>query len=1611
MKTFRALLFIVITAMAIVANAQTTQLAFPGADGYAKYTTGGRGGKVYYVTRLDDCSDNNLVPGTLRWALRTGDDTPRTILFNTCGTIYLTSKLKSNHPNVSILGQTAPGGGICITGYPLVINNRNYILRHLRFRAGEIPALEDDGNNSFSGVDIENAENVILDHCSVTWSMEECLTMFDNDNTTVQYCIVGEGLYHSYNVKTTGESSGRAFAMQWGGEHATMHHTLITNCAGRAPRMNGVREANAWLPGANGKKHAHDVNLDAEFVNNVLYNFTTGGTSYYGGEFYSDLFANAPEGTDAYGRVYMINNYYRPGPTTKLQNSSNRYFMNPSGDTDNKIGQWYLSGNKFETNGYYQPSNSNWSNTSLEQVNIDNVKALNLSSSMKEKHVMKQLPYQLSGYVAESADEAFLKVTNAQNGAGASLPRYDEVDTRLLNEASGRINGYTPFTGSRASNASSRPGIIDAPEDVVLKNGHDPLTINGHDYTCYPFLGVKTGDKWVEDADADGMPDAYETANGLDPQNPSDANIVAQNGYTNLENFLNAIADGALRMADYMTADTQQELGLAVRKDNITVTFATDGAEGTAPAPVTVAYGGALTMPASNTSLYKQGYTITGWSDGNMTFDFGKTYEGFFIDDVTLRPIFTKNIAELPQRNDEVTVTWDFTVPQAPKLEGCGIFVTQASVNATSIDVPMRYDGAAITTPASDGAVAQVVYANGTNQKIAATSDNLQITITDPASITKVIVVLPYTFDPTGITFHSPSVAAGTNFELAYFTNETDASKTDIPLTADWMQWQAQQQRIATRNSIDPVADNGTYYVASTEPGYDANVAGTTVTGPIVNQLNRVAIFVKDVAVIRTFVSGSCYDNGKSKDRVLLTAYPADGSDKIEAFNTHPLDKATLWSESFDVELDPEMSYMVVFSSINGYDMMLAAVKLFDKTAASASEGDGNIQWIWETEHNVEAVVEPAKIAEATQASFVGASSKGASSGTAWLRFPTITTPSDDYCISYTYTPAPGVSFTPQTVTFDNSAASECDFNVVMVIGDATPITVKTGEHVSNTAAASPTKFTYTVNAEATRQPVTLKIYPYNIVANKAFRLSHITISGRYDSKVQKHSFLTQVSPENAGAVMQTPKGSNLAEGTKVNLTATAASGYEFVNWTNLAGDVVDTNAEFVYTIGSADEVLTANFYSFLDSPVFTDGPFQAEVHDADELITALKGAAASHADRFRIFLHNGTYDFGTTAMTSVPKNTSLVGESQDGVIILNNPGPVESNYQERTPVLFIGEGQDNVYMQDVTVCQQRDWQTKVSTGQALAIRQRSKQAVYKNVTMQGVQDTYYLNKAEGTAYFEDCTIAGNVDYIYGDGTMWFEHCTMQHVGTGGYIVAPNTKPGYLGIVFNECRIEAENAGYYLGRPWDDSPAATFLLTTFTKLPNAVGWAKMTDGLTVRFHEYGSLDADGKALDLSRRSIAACNAAQGSDNPVIDAATAATYTLANVLPGWDPQALAEQVIAPQPFISKEKKQLTWTASEGAYGYAVIKNGAVIDFTSSCFYDLDDVEATYTLRALNFMGGLGIASAPAVDGWIDGISDIRSDDSCLDSIYNIAGQKVTSAHRGIVIINGSKFIKR
>jgi len=391
--------------------AQGQQPAFPGAEGFGKNASGGRGGRVIEVTSLKDMDRyGSVYPGTLREALNTAGVDPITIIFRVSGIIGLVSELKSGRSNMTIAGQTAPGDGICIKDASIKLSGNNLIIRYLRFRPG------DDLKLQVSGLNIENAKNVIVDHCSFSWAIEENATFYDNKYTTVQWCILSESLYDSYHSK-----GPRGYAGQWGGQYASYHHNLIAHNQSRSPRINGSR--------------AHDTVALVDFRNNVIFNWGNSG-AIYGGEMEID----APA---ALCHTNMINNYYKPGPGT----DSDLRFCRPTyvteGNTAYGYGQWYLSGNYMEgvTGGM---NDNNWLGVRTDAVgDTSNIKS--------------DTEFEVSAITTYTAYEAFDSVLAY---AGAVRPVRDSVDLRIIGEAKGEID----ITGGGALGAES--GLIDSQSEV-----------------------------------------------------------------------------------------------------------------------------------------------------------------------------------------------------------------------------------------------------------------------------------------------------------------------------------------------------------------------------------------------------------------------------------------------------------------------------------------------------------------------------------------------------------------------------------------------------------------------------------------------------------------------------------------------------------------------------------------------------------------------------------------------------------------------------------------------------------------------------------------------------------------------------------------------------------------------------------------------------------------------------------------------------------------------------------------------------------------------------------------------------------------------------------------
>lgn len=480
---------------AYTAKSQTLP-AFPGAEGFGMYTTGGRGGKVYHVTTLEDNGKTSL-KGSLRWA--NAQAGPRIIVFDVSGTIFLKSALKINE-NTTIEGQTAPGDGICIADYPVTLNS-NTITRYLRFRLGNRQVAHHEGDG-LGGMDLHD---VMVDHCSVSWSIDECLSVYGSKNLTVQWCLVGQSL------KNAGHSKGaHGYGGNWGGSGATYHHNLLAHHESRVPRL--------------GPRQGTQTDERMDLRNNVFYNWA--GNGCYGGEGMN---------------VNIVNNYYKVGPATLKRSALiqrriagigirtteyTHHGTNKANEWDKMWHVWgdfYVRGNV--NSAHADVTKDNWTYGIYNQ--IDNSKVDNTYTQRTKDTICSTTPLAFYPVTTETAYEAYDKVLAY---AGASLHR-DAVDRLLADDVR---NGTATYTGK---GNGKTPGIINSQNDMKPTDA-------GEDWTPWPTLQQGLS---PTDTDGDGMPDEWETANGCDPT-IDDAAMLAANGYANIENYANSV------VADITTA-------------------------------------------------------------------------------------------------------------------------------------------------------------------------------------------------------------------------------------------------------------------------------------------------------------------------------------------------------------------------------------------------------------------------------------------------------------------------------------------------------------------------------------------------------------------------------------------------------------------------------------------------------------------------------------------------------------------------------------------------------------------------------------------------------------------------------------------------------------------------------------------------------------------------------------------------------------------------------------------------------------------------------------------------------------------------------------------------
>lgn len=461
--------------------------AFPGAEGGGAYSFGGRGGKVIVVTSLADSG-----PGTLREACEQGG--ARIVVFNVAGIIRLKTPLIIRAPYITIAGQSAPGDGVCVAGESVWINTHDVIIRFMRFRRGETwVGRRDDaiGGNPIG--------NIMVDHVSASWGLDENMSMYRhmyNDSTgkameeklgtvniTIQNSIFSEAL----------DTWNHAFGSTLGGENCTFMRNLWADNAGRNPSIgwNGV----------------------FNFANNVVFNWVHRST----------------DGGDYKAMYNIINNYYKPGPLTPKDSPVGYRIIKPESGRSKLpyvvFGRLHVAGNIVE--GNERVTKDNWDGGVQIEGKDGNEMSLETAKTYFAK-MKYDKPLPMAKISILPTKEAYNYVLE---NVGATLPKRDPVDTRVIEQVrTGKINYLkdvklpeTQFEHRRLPIDSYKQGII---TDISQVGGYP-------EYKGTPY----------KDSDKDGMPDEWEKKNGLNPNDPSDASKYADNGYTNIENYLNSLVD------------------------------------------------------------------------------------------------------------------------------------------------------------------------------------------------------------------------------------------------------------------------------------------------------------------------------------------------------------------------------------------------------------------------------------------------------------------------------------------------------------------------------------------------------------------------------------------------------------------------------------------------------------------------------------------------------------------------------------------------------------------------------------------------------------------------------------------------------------------------------------------------------------------------------------------------------------------------------------------------------------------------------------------------------------------------------------------------------------
>lgn len=1437
-------------AAALCTTAMAQAPAFPGAEGNGRYVTGGRGGKVVHVTNLNDTGT-----GSLRNAVKGNEK--KTIVFDVGGVIPLASNLNIG-ANTTILGQTAPYPGITLRYYTVCPNGNNIIMRFIRIRRGQEKNVNDGADACWT----RHFTGIILDHCSLSWSIDEVGSFYDNNNFTMQWCTLGESLNNAGHNK-----GAHGYGGIWGGKLASFHHNMMAHVNNRAPRFNGARynwdgyKANALYSTYNWKNAVQAENVD--FRNCLIFDW--GGGGCYGG----------PGG----GYVNMVNNYYKATPETSTKNRVTQVSIaNSTTSTDktymDMTSRYYINGNFV----YGYGANYDWKGVKYdngvqtingEPYTLDSlyaygksVKHVNNAKGIACVSIKLDKPMAPTGEVTtHSAENAYNKILAY---GGASFYR-DDVDNRYMTEVKNNVSTY-------AGSVTRMKGRIDRVADV-----------DGYTEKNFP-----TGKRDANyDTDQDGMPDTWEKANGLNPNDPSDANaytLDAKGYYTNLEVYANSKVEDIMKAENRDAISTVDEYYPSCNKADGVDYYTGRLVERLSPTPDPID----TTSTVTEKALYSTNFSD--WTDVNAsktvnTVEKATKYShetlSFSIYDTQVSST-NKNTGKFPDWTGGYLMCSKSADPYVITSSLASITRVHFRHGATGSNRGWRLeakgDGDSDWVLISDKVATN---AKGTDVNANINRKNCQLRFTNLNSSQNAYL---FQLDIYGnvSTGDKPALASFKAYGKEYAAEDFFKEDADGNYVGT-IEVSKKENMVGSDNAIAVTAANGTVGTI-TYSRVDSQVNGgkpaCNVTIPVtLTATGTVRIYVihfvwkpdykvvyhnTDGKVIATQVvekndpittlddgAGVTVPNG-SKFRGWLFKY--DGEEKANSYTTVDQEKLNLYALVTDIENDePNERH---------------AYNLKDK-------------YFYAEDHE---------------------------------------------------------GFLPQSAYTYNGSQHGCDFK------------------------AGAIKLTVMGNA---------------IVIVEACQYSKSTMT------------LTDSRGNVLGRV-DVPK----ADGTK-----TAISYQGKADTLTLAFPGGETYLHAITVINSGTGNIAKN----------AEGYYVAEPGNINSLLNILDVVAAygDNSSRTKIFLPNGTYDFGKAVEQTLPvDNLSIIGQSTDSTVLVTSPDIAQEGLGKAD--LFYNTRQ-GAYLQDLTLKNGLGYYVAGAAGRAAVWQDRGNHTIFRNVRMLSFQDTYYSANSAMQSYMENCDIHGTVDFICGGGDVRFQNCTISLEprnadGTGGRTITAPTTTTSFGYVFDSCSVVdlAKGKGdWNYGRTWQGKPITVFLNTTLDNNAAATiaksRWTQkgMNNKDPKLFGEYATKNTAGKDITPASNTIASYG---GNFETILTAAQAAAFDYNKMFTSWDAKTLAAQVALTGATLTNGF--LEWQGNPEATAYAVFADGKLLAFTSDNRLAVDGKAANYTIRAANAMGGLGpqvlVANTNAIEAH-------TADRGTRTVYYSLKGTQLQSPRKGVNIL--------